>query len=328
MDTYVIGIDGGSSKSHLALFDSEAVLKDFQHWGPLNHEVLEGSFAQFEQELGQFLSNALRANKITPEQVAYSVIGMAGVDTREQHSVVSSIITKLGLKDFTLCNDAYLGISAASPTGIGICAINGSGCTIAGINAAGEMLQIGGMGVITGDMGGGSMIGDRVVGAVYSALFRLGTPTLLTKLLFEKLGIENKYELTEKLSKMESEGISISSCNRLAFEAARQNDGVAVGIMQEIAASYASGISCMINDMGFKASEPLHIALAGSVFVKAEHPMAVEMIKSRLNAAYPDYKITYTLLNEPPVAGAVIWALKSLHGGGDYLKKVCTQLRK
>ena len=323
MNTYVIGIDGGSSKSHLALFDEAGELKDFQHWGPLNHEVMAGSFNQFEQEFGELLSITLQTNNITLEHIAYTVIGMAGVDTLEQHRIISSIIKKLGIKDFTLYNDAYIGIMAGSPTGVGICAINGSGSTVAGINPEGKMLQIGGMGVLTGDMGGGSMIGNRVVGAVYSSLFRLGTPTLLTKLLFEKLGIESKYELIEKLFKLESEGTQMNS---LAFQAARQNDGVAIGILKEMAMSYANAVTCMIRELHFKQSEPLHIVLAGSVFVKGEHPIAIEMLKSQLNATYSDYKIMYTLLEKPPVVGAVVQALKMLHGGGDYLQKVCSQI--
>lgn len=321
MNQYVIGIDGGSSKSHLALFNSGGTFKDFQRWGPLNHEVMEGSFTQFEQEFRQFLSNTLRSNNLTPKQIAYAVIGMAGVDTREQHKTISAIITKLGLKNFTLCNDAYIGIPAASPTGVGICAINGSGCTIAGINSDGKMLQIGGMGAVTGDIGGGSIISERVVGAVYSALFRMGTPTLLTGLLFEKLEIDSKYELMDKLSHLTSKGFQLASCNSLVFEAARQNDSVAIGILRDMAMNYANGVACMIKEMEFKQSEPLHIVLAGSVFVKGEHPMAAEMLKRQLNATYPEHNIKYTLLQSPPVAGAVVWALKSLTGN-NYLEQV------
>ena len=328
MDKYVIGIDGGSSKSHLALFDAEGTLKDFQCWGPLNYEVMNGSFDQFEQELGEFLSKTLQANGITQEHIAYSVIGMAGVDTPAQHGIISAIITKLGLCDFLLCNDAYIGIPAASPTGAGICAINGSGCSVAAIDTAGRMLQIGGRGMLTWDIGGGGMIGDLVIGTVYKSLFRLGPPTLLTKLLFEKLGITNKYELMETLFTMTSKGYKISVCNRLVFEAAHQSDPVAINILREIATNYANTVIYIIREMEFPASEPLHVLLAGSVFVKAEHPIMTKMFQTQLDAAYPERNITYTVLEKPPVAGAAVWALKSLKGEGNYIDKVCSQLHE
>ncbi|MDR0497272.1 MAG: hypothetical protein LBH42_06640, partial [Treponema sp.] len=180
MSEYVIGVDIGATKSHLALFDTAGTLVDFAHWGPLNHETLPGLFAQFEDEFGQFVTSCLSKNGITINQIAYSALGVAGVDTKRQHSITSEKLKKLGIEKFTLANDAFLGIPAGSPAGTGICAINGTGCTLAGINQEGKMLQIGGVGYISADPGGGGVMGEKVVSAVYSELFRRGKPTKMT----------------------------------------------------------------------------------------------------------------------------------------------------
>ena len=192
MTEYVIGIDIGSTKSHLALFDTDGSLVELNHWGPLNHEMLPGSFAQFEDELGRFVSETLSKYQIAMKQVSYSVLGIGGVDTRRQHGIVSGILRRLGFGGFTLVNDAFLGIPAGSPGGVGICAINGSGCTLAGINSEGKTLQIGGVGYVSADYGGGGMLGEKVVAAVYSELFRMGEPTTMTPAIFRKLGISSK----------------------------------------------------------------------------------------------------------------------------------------
>ena len=159
MNEYVIGVDIGGTKSHLALFDIEGNFIDMGLWGPLNHESLPGSFDQFKKEFSQFLTQVLSKNKISKKQIVYSALGVAGVDTKQQHAIVSEILKKIGLENFTLANDAYLGIPAGSKTGTGICAINGTGCTLAGINKKGKMLQIGGVGFLSADMGGGGYIG-------------------------------------------------------------------------------------------------------------------------------------------------------------------------
>lgn len=325
MNSYVMGIDGGSSKTHLALFESDGTLVDFRLGGPLNHEVLQG-YDEFEKELGQMISGALRVNRIALEQVGYAVIGMAGVDTRRQHQIISEIIQKQGLRSFTLCNDAYLGVFAGSPSGAGICAINGSGCTIAGINESGSMLQIGGMGDVTGDVGGGSVLGARVVSAVYGSLFRMAKPTLLTELLFKKLGIASKYDLTEQLSAMVEQGFKVSACNSLLFEAAGMSDDVATEILQEVAINYVNGVLCMAEELAFEKSQPLDIVLAGSVFAKAEHPLLFNTMKNQLGETLAGYRIRCALLDKPPVAGAVIWALKMLDSGGDYFERVLAEL--
>ncbi|MDP4270810.1 MAG: N-acetylglucosamine kinase, partial [Bacteroidota bacterium] len=118
-----------------------------------------------------------------------AVFGMAGVDTSQQHQIISSIIREIGFKNFVLCNDAFLGIKAGSKNGTGICVINGTGNTIAGINSSNRMFQIGGQGEYTGDSGGGGLIAAKGVKAIYNYLFKCYDYTMMADMLFEKLNI-------------------------------------------------------------------------------------------------------------------------------------------
>ena len=328
MAEYVIGVDIGASKSHLALFKSDGAFVDLGHWGPLNYEVLPGLYAQFEEEFGQFAFEVLEKNGVSIEQVSYSVLGVGGVDTKRQHAVISGILSKLKFRQFTLVNDAFLGIPAGSTSGTGICAINGSGCTLAGINKKGEMMQIGGVGAVSADMGGGGNMGKRVISAVYSELFRKGPPTCMTSLVLNELGIASKYDYVEKIhEKTGDRTFNVYKCNRFLFEAIKQNDHVAAGILNEIAANYANGISCMIGEMHFPPEDELCVVFAGSVFVKGEHPFLLDAIKAKICCDNPYFKIKYTLLDVPNVAGAVIWALNSLRTDGSFYNIVSSQLR-
>ena len=324
---YIIGVDIGASKSHLSLFDTDGTFVSLNHWGPLNHEVLPGSYEQFEDEFGQLLMQALSASTIKIEQIKYTVLGVAGVDTKKQHTIISGIIAKLGLRHITVCNDAYLGIPAGSKTGTGICAINGSGCTLAGINKKGEMLQIGGVHDISGDKGGGGYLGSRLVSIVYTELFRKGEPTIMTPLLFKKLGITSKYDFVETIyDKTASGSFGMNKCAPLVFEAAKQNDRLAVEMVLEMAENYANGISCMIEELNFPQKDELYIVLAGSVFVKGKDPLLINTLKEKINNNNPGRSIQYKLLDVPNVAGAVIWALNTNNNTVNYYDKVCSQL--
>jgi N-acetylglucosamine kinase-like BadF-type ATPase len=327
MKEYVIGVDIGGTKSRLALFDTEGCYVDMGFWGGLNHEGLEGSFAQFKDELSQFVTQVLDKNGVELSQIAFSALGVSGVDTKKQHETVSRIIEDIGLKNFTLVNDAYLGILAGSKTAVGICAINGTGSTLAGINKNGRMLQIGGVGFISADKGGGGYIGERMVSKVYCELFRKGEPTIMTCLLLKKLGITSKYDFVEAVQeKMQDGSFDVYKSSQLVFEAVRRGDPEAKGIMSEIADSYAGGIACMIEELEFPPDEELCVVLAGSVFVKGEHPFLIDTLKEKVSGDHPRMNITYNLPDVPNVAGAVVWALNSLNGGGCY-EKVCAQLR-
>ncbi|MCL2720661.1 MAG: hypothetical protein FWD47_04910 [Treponema sp.] len=329
---YIIGIDGGGTKSHLALFDIEGKLVDFGHWGTLNHEGMKGSFDQFHDETKEFVKQILSKNNIKIEQVVSAVFGIAGVDTKWQHDVISQKMEKIGFKKFTLANDAYLGIPAGSPTGVGICAINGTGCTVVGVNSQGKMLQIGGVGYVSADYGGGGIIGREVISAVYKEILRKGEKTLLTPILFEYLGLDlnDKYDFVERVyEKFGDHTLSIHTCGRFTFEAAHKNDKVALDILRSVGENYANGICAMIEELEFdKTKEDINIVLAGSVFVKGDHPMSIDTLKEKLGKDKPDCSLKYTVLKVPPVAGAAFWAFNNLNISDKkaYYEKVCNQL--
>jgi len=327
MKEYVIGIDTGATKSHLALFDTDGTLVDFGEWGPLNHEVLPGSFAQFGDEINRFVSGVLSKNNISMNRIAYSVMGIAGVDTKKQHHIISDILSKTGFGRFTLVNDAFVGIPAGNPAGTGICAINGSGCTLAGVNSAGKTLQIGGVGFLSADNGGGGHMSRQAISAVYGELFRKNEPTWMTQAMFKILGITSKYDFVEVFNeKIDDKSIELRSFVKLLFEAAGHNDHVAKKILRDVADSYCRGIACMIEELDYSTAEVIYIILAGSVFVKPENPFLVNSLKDSLRKYKHDYKFIYTVLDVPPVAGAVIWALNSLKGSGAHYDKVRSQL--
>jgi len=324
---YVMGVDAGATKSHLAIFDTSANLVAFGSWGPLNHEVLPGSFGQFEQELRAFMHQTASPRGIVLADIEYAVFGLGGVDTKEQHRIISGIIQKLGVERFTLCNDAYLGVAAACPHGSGICAINGSGCTIAGINPGGEMLQIGGIGELSKDLGGASQIGMSVLGAVYESLFRGGEPTALARPVLEALGAKDKYDYADAVSeKLADQSFHISALNKLLFQ--YPDDNTAGKLLSDIAQNYAGGTSCMIRELAFPAGEPVHFVFAGSVFTKEKSPVLIDMTKEKIAELSPGYTLHYTVLKAPPVAGAVIWALRETGVADGVLNRVNKQLEE
>jgi len=327
---YVMGIDAGGTKSHLALFDINGTLVDFGHWGTLNHEALDGSFEQFRDEINQFVTKILNKNNIKQNQIKSAGFGVAGVDTKAQHKIISQIISEIGFEKFTLANDAYLGIPAGSPSGFGICAINGTGCTLVGENSKGKTLQIGGVGFISADYGGGGIMGRKVISTVYCELFRKGEPTCLTPALMKIYDIESKYDFVEKIyARLEGGWLDTRNLSRLLFDGALKNDKVSLDILRDVGINYANGICAMIEELEFEQNpnEELWIVFAGSVFSKGEHPKIIDTIKERLAQSNPGLNLKYTLLKAPPVAGAVFWALKNLNIDNICHQKICAQLQ-
>ena len=322
---YVLGLDAGGTKSHLALFDTTGNLVDLQSHTALNHESLPGSFEQFGEEFHGFVSRVLEKNQISMEDIAYSVFGLAGADTFEQHEILGIYVRKAGFKEYVLCNDAFLGIPAGSSTGVGICAINGTGCSLAGLDVEGNRRQIGGIGIYSGDLGGGGYMGSRVLGLVYNQLFRKGAATALTEKVFRHLQIESREDFLENFTqRMEEKGGRVDEYNRFLFEAADEGDEIAVRVLNETAENYAGAIAFLLEEMVFPKEEPVHITLAGSVFVKEKSPILRDALQKKVQLQN-NHEVCFTLLETPPVAGAVLWGFEQI-GMHGYHEKICSQL--
>jgi len=309
MNKLILGVDGGATKSHLAIFDENANCVSSAAYGPLNHEVMEGSYSELTERLNELLPRVVKAAGATIKDIQFAVFGLAGVDTDAQQKQISAIINKIGFTNQITCNDAFLGVAAGCPHCVGICAINGTGFKLAAIDNSGKAVQTCGLGPFTDDLGGGNWYGHRAISSVYNELYKLGRPTIMKEMLFDMLGVTRRGEYLEKLTeKYYEKELYTIALNSVVFNAAAQGDAVATGILEESAGQYAGAIARLVMDLDFPADKEVHVTLAGSVFVKQKVKLLQEFIEKRVDDALGGRSVEYTRLDAPPVAGAVMWA--------------------
>lgn len=312
---YVLGVDGGGTKTHCALYDADTGRLDLLPCGPANHEGMAGGLEELPGVLREMFSALLRRNNITMRDIEMAVLGLAGVDTAEQHRVISGILTGLGLRRFVLCNDAYLGIKAGSSSGYGICAISGTGCCITGMDALGNRVQVGGLGAYTGDFGGSSMLVPCAVGKVHDQLFREQPFTALTTAVFRWLDITDREEfidlLTDRLGRDYTK-TTFELC-RILHLTAEGGDETALSVLRQSGESYAGGIAGAVGSLSFAPGEPVEIVFAGSLFTKADSDHArITAEKLLVNRFSGSRELIFHKLEVPCAAGAVLWALSEL----------------
>lgn len=313
MKEYVLGVDGGGTKTQCALYDIDGNEIDLINWGPTNHELLKGGYLGLKSEMTLLVNFLLKRNEIQINQIVKSVFGIAGVDTKEQHKVISKIINELGFNDFILCNDAYLGIKAGSPNGCGVGVVNGTGCCVAGIDSTGSMLQIGGLGMMTGDFGGGVYIGEKLIQSIYNYFFRCGEYTCMVDMLPEELKVGSKFDFIDNVRNKTDDGIvKISDLNIIVFEAANKGDAVAISVLREIGESLAASVNGCIRELEFQCDRSIEIVLYGSINIKGNNPTIINTLKGKVCSRYKERAIEFIVLDKLPVVGAVIWALEDI----------------
>lgn len=312
-NNYVIGVDGGNSKTDYFLFDTQGNFVDHINTGTCSHEQFPDGYASAYRIMNENILLLLTRNGLTLNHVAAGAFGLAGADVPSQKRQLNQVVETIGFTQYALDNDSFLGIKAGSEKGFGICSINGSGTSTGGISPSGNRLQVGGVGSeLSGDEAGGFYLARRVIRAVYDSFYRMGPDTEMTEPVMQLFGLSSKEFFIEyALDHMIKRSLPNTKLMQIMFAAADRGDAVALDIIDHTAKQLAYSTAGCIHNLDF--GQEVDIILAGSVWVKAESPLLLDKYKEYV-AALTHHQCRYMTLQVPPAAGAVLWALELASG--------------
>ena len=298
-----LAVDGGNSKTEYRLLDaSGAVIAAHRGCGS-NHETMPGGFDDAADLILEQCSHLLNAKGYALSDVQDAVLGLAGADYDEQSAALTACLQERGLAKCFVCNDGYLGVMAGVDDGVGICYSAGSGITCAGMNREGSRVQFGGIGVLSGDTGGGYDIVAFVYRSVYQQVFFGKKKTALKDGYYTLFDIRSPEEFLASAARIQNE------------EAARQLIGIfftAVETGDDLASRYAAraashAADCIVAAANALALEaPVHVALSGSIMTAVASKTYRRMLDYELLRRKGD--VFQIKTNDcPPVDGAVRW---------------------
>lgn len=305
MKKYVIGVDGGNTKTDYLLYDIEGNFVDGIRSTTCSHESpVIGGFDGAYKEMNKKITELLTRNNLTIDDVAAGAFGLAGVDAPFQKKALEEAVKKIGFTSYQVVNDGFLGIKAASPTGTGVCSINGTGTVNVGIDEDGNWMQVGGIGYVAGDEAGGSFLARAAVRIAFDECFRFGEKTKITEDVFKMYGIESKKDLSNAIV-----GKKVDSTYLIKALFARANEGdlPAIKVLEIAGENMARSIAGVIAEINIK--EPINVILAGSVWAKATNFAMLDKFKEVVTTLSKK-SCNFIVLNEPPVMGAILWALE------------------
>ena len=309
---YLLGVDGGNTKTDFMLFDSKGNFVDHLRAGTCSHESVKDSFAGAKRELNKNLTILCERSGISRREIAASVFGLAGIDTSMQQQKLTKILEELGFKNFIALNDSFLSIKAVSRDGTGVCSINGTGTVTGGIDRRQKYLQVGGIGAAAGDCAGGRNFSMRAIQAVYNALFRNGSATDMTQPMLTLLGVENDETLMAAISE-QYYGRKIKDLEfmKILFSAANRGDEAAVAIVTDIAGEMANSVIGCVQRLDF--GEEVNIITAGSIWMRCETPLLYREF-CRVVQQGLRQKCIFLRPEFLPICGAINWAFQLYEG--------------
>jgi len=300
---YIIGIDGGGTKTLGILINEKADLLAKAELGPSNYHVLGKT--KLKELIGELVAELIEQSKIAPEVDAICV-GLAGAGREKERNEVTKLVKELKCaKEVLAEHDASIALAGALGGKPGIMIIAGTGSIAFGRNADGKTARAGGWGYLLGDEGSGFYIGQKALIAALKEWDGRGEKTKLTEMITTEYGVSNIEGIIEKVysEKLKSKGIG--KIAPLVFKAAKEGDKIARTIVENAGRELGTLANAVMRTLNL--TENVEIALVGSIFKQKEF-----LLGSLRNAIPPEANVTFCEPRFPPVIGAVLLALKKI----------------
>ncbi len=303
---YVIGVDGGASKTFCVAALSDGTITGFGRAGPGSYEVAGLDTAK--ANILEAVERSLNESSASKGDVESGCFALAGADFQpEDFDMLRAALQELGVaKKVSVKNDAIAGLRAGVRRPYGVCVVMGSGFNGAGIGKDGTEIRYIAEGYIFGDLGGGHTIARDVLHHAFRAWDGRGKPTCLQQRALEHFGARDMDELARTLYYHKESWQKIPMLCPVAFEAALEGDQVASEIIRKFGVEAGVSANALIRRLALQ-DEEIEVVLAGSVF-KGKGRLMLDAVKETVRPIAPRAHVVTPRYE--PVVGALMLALE------------------
>ena len=310
-EKYYIGMDGGGTKTHAVIADSNGVIRAEHIAGPSNFQIIGVDAAA--ATIYSLIRSCCESVGCAPGGVAAIVCGLTGAGRPGDQKRMADGLKKYArskntiLKKVIVDSDARIALEGAFNGNAGIILIAGTGSIAFGKDSTGTVHRVGGWGRVLGDEGSGYFIGRLGLTAVAHEMDGRGVKTSLTKLIAKKFGLTDQTAIINAVYK---NNFDVASVAPLVLAAAEKKDRVSSTIIEQSVLELSDHIEI--------ASKKIDAARQSTV--RSKIPVAFigglianDTILYRLLSAYIRSNIPGVEIISPmsiPAYGAVIMAMK------------------
>ena len=311
---YVLGVDGGATKTLAAVLDLESGTVHVAHAGPSNEDAV-GSKAAVQALLGA-ADSALERAGIGGEQLAAAVLAVAGTSTESIAGHVRSARTDAWI----VVNDVVGAWATATGGGPGVAVISGTGSNVFGVGPDGRGWRAGGWGHLLGDEGSGYWLGVQSLKAALGDRESSGPATALSGAAMEFFS-QPSVEAAANL--VYSKPLTKGEIAAFATETARladSGDAVACELYERGARLLGEQIAAVIRETGLgggggaagsSGGGEFPVGLIGSAFKAGR--VFVEPLTRSIHACAPGARVERVEM--APVGGSLILAARACGAG-------------
>jgi N-acetylglucosamine kinase-like BadF-type ATPase len=299
----VLAIDGGNSKTDVALVSAEGDLLAYTRGRPaLAAEIGMAAALRVIGELVERVADdaGLRARPLALHTAAY----LAGVDIpQEQHEMHAALCAQGWSTTVTVDNDTFAIFRAGTTNHWGVGVVSGAGINAVGIGPDGRVGRYLALGVRTGDFGGGNDLTNQMLYWAFRAEDGRGGPTALVAAVCEHFGSPTIYDVALRLHRGEiTKGQRLELTRVLFAVAAHTSDPVAVALLERQAQEVALMARQLLRQLDL-IDVDTDIVLGGGVLASRD-PLLTRLVRQQLAIEAPRGRVTFNEV--PAVTGAAL----------------------
>ncbi|MFC2134099.1 N-acetylglucosamine kinase [Bacteroidota bacterium] len=303
---YLIGIDGGASKTRCVITDFQLNVIHGCTGEPSNF-LIRGSKVVSNTIL-DLIEDCKDNLIIDAKDIGAVVIGTTGAG-REKHAnelkdEILNTASERGISITSLCvfSDARIALEGAFSGEPGCILIVGTGSIMFGKDADGNIIRIGGLGRFIGDEGSGYSIGRKGLKSVARSFDGRCLPTILKEMAKEKFGISSEEQL---ITEIYSNNFDIASFAPAVLEGALLDDETCINILEDESEELILHVRAMMPKLNVS---PVKLSLIGSL-VKNDNIYSTFFL-NKLRKYLPE--VILQKPEHPPEYGAVLLAKQKL----------------
>jgi N-acetylglucosamine kinase-like BadF-type ATPase len=245
--SYVIGLDGGGTKTSVQLADSKGQILAESLGGPANLQII--GVEQSAKTIIDLIETCCHTVGCEPTQIGSVVAGLAGAGRQSDQLQLAEAVRGYAqdrgvyLRDLAVASDARIALEGAFLGDPGIIVIAGTGSIVCGKDREGKMHRAGGWGRLIGDQGSGYQIGREGVRAIARMIDGVSGKTAVAALVADEFGLRSQDEIIKAVYR---DGFDFSTVAPLVIRAAQDGDRIALNILGTAALELVAMIHAVI----------------------------------------------------------------------------------
>lgn len=303
----VMGVDGGGSKTYTVIVNEEGDLLGRGLTESGNYEVVGLDRAM--DNIKESMDLALQEANLTAADIDFVQFGLAGADRLQDFTMLRSELSQFPYRAWDLVNDAMEGLRIGSLDYTGVVLICGSGTNAVGRNAAGEIVQIGGLGEMFGDRAGGKYLAATAFSLAFRSWEGRERETSLTHKIPKFFGLQTMLEVRDHILDTELTDIP-EQITVILHEAASEGDDLSIALLEQTGQELASAAIAVLEKLGTAVDEAIPIVLIGSVLQKGRSPYVLKPLQEAIENKFKEAYLS--IPDMLPVYGAVMLAMDQL----------------